>query len=134
MHGLKLNFGRGDVIEPTSNASIETAVAALATATALPMTATGEDILTVVGDLAWIARYLDEVTAGCPGPLGGLGHCHTTPAATEALAADTTRCLSHAARTYALQHQPTRHDHAPDRCPHVHHPRDRENLPFPSLH
>jgi len=50
-------------MEPTSNASVEAAAAALATATALPMTATGEDILTLVGDLARIARYLGALTA-----------------------------------------------------------------------
>jgi hypothetical protein len=67
-------------MEPTSTTPIETAVEALATATAVPMTATGEDILSLVTDLARIARYLGELTAGGPGPLGGLGHCHTAPA------------------------------------------------------
>jgi ribosomal protein S27AE len=45
-------------MESMSTAPVE--AAALATATALPMTATGEDILTLAGDRARIACYLGE--------------------------------------------------------------------------
>ena len=67
-------------MEPTSTAPVEAAVEALATATVLPMTAMGEDILTLVADLARIILPR-RAHCGCPGPLGGLGHCHTAPAA-----------------------------------------------------
>ncbi|MFZ0121736.1 MAG: hypothetical protein WAN20_08065 [Pseudonocardiaceae bacterium] len=50
-------------MEPTSNTPVEAAAAALAIATALPMTATDEDILTLVEDLERIARSLGELTA-----------------------------------------------------------------------
>ncbi|MGH3780576.1 MAG: hypothetical protein ACRDRO_08075, partial [Pseudonocardiaceae bacterium] len=50
-------------METTINAPIEAAAAALATAAALPMTATDEETLTLVRDLAQIARHLGELTA-----------------------------------------------------------------------
>ena len=67
-----------NVMEPTSNTPVEAAAAALATATALPMTATDEDILTLVGNLARIARSLGELTAAArtAGRTGALSH-HT---------------------------------------------------------
>jgi len=89
-------------MEPTSNASVEAAAAALATATALPMTATGEDILTLVGDLARIARYLGALTAAARDRWADWGTVTPHLQQAEALAADTTRCLSHAAGTYAF--------------------------------
>ncbi|MGH3997366.1 MAG: hypothetical protein ACRDTJ_07880 [Pseudonocardiaceae bacterium] len=89
-------------MEPTSNAPVEAAVEALATATALPMTATGEDILTLVGDLAQIARYLGELTAAARECWADWGTVTPHLQQAEALAADATRCLSHAAGTYAF--------------------------------
>jgi hypothetical protein len=89
-------------MEPTSNAPVEAAVEALATATALPMTATGEDILTLVADLARIARYLGELTAAARDRWADWGTVTPHLQQAEALAADTTRCLSHAAGTYAF--------------------------------
>jgi hypothetical protein len=68
-------------MEPTSTAPVEVAVEALATATASPMTATDGDILTLVADLARDRVLSRRAHCGCPGPLGGLGHCHTAPAA-----------------------------------------------------
>jgi hypothetical protein len=89
-------------MEPTSNTPVEAAAAALATATALPMTASGEDILTLVGDLARIARYLGELTAAARDRWADWGTVTPHLQQAEALAADTTRCLSHAAGIYAF--------------------------------
>jgi hypothetical protein len=89
-------------MEPTSNAPVEAAAAALATATALPMTATGEDILTLVADLARIAGYLGELTAAARDRWADWGTVTPHLQQAEALAADTTRCLSHAAGIYAF--------------------------------
>jgi hypothetical protein len=89
-------------VEPTSNVPVEAAAAALATATALPMTSTGEDILTLVGDLARIARYLGELTAAARDRWADWGTVTPHLQQAEALAADTTRCLSHAAGIYAF--------------------------------
>lgn len=47
-------------LEPTINTPIEAAAAALATAVDLPMTATGEETLTLVRGLAQIARHLNR--------------------------------------------------------------------------
>lgn len=47
-------------MEPTINASIDAAAAALATAAALPTTATGEQTLTLVWDLAQMVSGLDS--------------------------------------------------------------------------
>lgn len=89
-------------MEPTSNAPVEAAAAALATATALPMTAAGDDILTLVGDLARIAGYLGELTATVRDRWADWGTVTPHLQQAEALAADTTRCLSHAAGIYAF--------------------------------
>ncbi len=89
-------------MEPTINAPVEAAAAALATAAALPMTVTGEETLTLVRDLAQIARHLGELTAAARDRWAAWGtvtpHLHQA----EGLATDTTRCLSHAASTYAF--------------------------------
>ncbi|PZS32816.1 MAG: hypothetical protein DLM61_06260 [Pseudonocardiales bacterium] len=66
-------------MEPTINTPIEAAAAALATAVDVPMTATGEETLTLVRGLAQIGPP-QRTHRGRPGPLGGLGHRHTTPA------------------------------------------------------
>jgi hypothetical protein len=89
-------------MEPTSNAPVETAVAALATATALPMTATGEDILTLVG--TWRGSHATSARSPRAARDRWEDWGTVTPhlQQVEALAADTTRCLSHAARTYAF--------------------------------
>jgi hypothetical protein len=89
-------------MEPTSNAPVEAAAAALATATGLPMTDTGEDILTLVADLARIARYLGELTAAARDRWADWGTVTPHLQQAEVLAADTRRCLSHAAGTYAF--------------------------------
>jgi hypothetical protein len=89
-------------MEPTSNTPVEAAAAALATATALPMTATGEDILILIGDLARIARYLGELTAAARDRWADWGTVTPHLQQAEVLAADTTRCLSHAAGIYAF--------------------------------
>src|ERR671917_1857744 len=89
-------------MEPMSNAPVEAAVEALATATALPMAATGEDILSLVADLARIAGYLGELTAAARDRWADWGTVTPHLQQAEALAADTTRCLSHAAGIYAF--------------------------------
>jgi hypothetical protein len=89
-------------MEPTINAPIEAAAAALATAAALPMPATGEETLTLVRDLAQIARHLSELTAAARDRWAAWGTVTPHLQQAETLAADTTRCLSHAAGTYAF--------------------------------
>ena len=89
-------------MEPTSTAPVEVAVEALATATASPMTATDGDILTLVADLARIACYLGELTAAARDRWADWGTVTPHLQQAEALAADTTRCLSHAAGIYAF--------------------------------
>ena len=89
-------------MESTSTTPVEAAAAALATATALPMTATDDDILTLVGDLARIARCLGELTAAARDRWADWGTVTPHLQRAEALAADTTRCLSHAAGIYAF--------------------------------
>ncbi len=86
----------------TINTSIEEAAAALATAAALPMTATGEETLTLVCDLARIARHLSELTAATRDRWAAWGTVTPHLQQAAALAADATRCLSHAAGTYAF--------------------------------
>jgi hypothetical protein len=98
----ELTFGWRDVMEPTSTAPVEVAVEALATATASPMTATDGDILTLVADLARIACYLGELTAAARDRWADWGTVTPHLQQAEALAADTTRCLSHAAGIYAF--------------------------------
>ena len=91
-----------NVMESTSTTPVEVAAAALATATALPMTATDDDILTLVGDLARIARSLGELTAAARDRWADWGTVTPHLRQAEALAADTTRCLRHAAGIYAF--------------------------------
>ena len=89
-------------MEPTSNAPVEAAAATLATASALPMTAAGEDVLALVADLARIAHYLGELTAAARDRWADWGTVTPHLQQAEALAADIRRCLSHAADTYAF--------------------------------
>lgn len=89
-------------METTINAPIEAAAAALATAATLPMTATGEETLTLVRDLARIARHLGELTAAARDRWAAWGTVTPHLQQAEALTADATRCLSHAAGTYAF--------------------------------
>jgi hypothetical protein len=86
----------------TINAPIDTAAAALATAAALPMTATGEETVTLVRDLARIACHLGELTAAVRDRWAAWGTVTPHLQRAEALAADTTRCLSHAAGIYVF--------------------------------
>ena len=89
-------------MEPTTTTPLEGAAAALATAIVLPMTATDEDILTLVGDLARIARCLGELTAAARDRWADWGTVTPHLQQAEALAAETTRCLRHAAGIYAF--------------------------------
>lgn len=89
-------------MEPTSNTPVEAAAAALSTAAALSMTTTDEDILKLVADLERIARSLGELTAAARDRWADWGTVTPHLQAAEALAADTTRCLSHAAGIYAF--------------------------------
>ncbi|MDQ3762359.1 MAG: hypothetical protein M3460_11955 [Actinomycetota bacterium] len=89
-------------MNPTINTPIEEAAAALATAAALPMTATGEETLTLVWDLARIARHLGELTAAARDRWAAWGTVTPHLQQAEAFAAEITRCLSHAAGTYAF--------------------------------
>ncbi|MGH3778188.1 MAG: hypothetical protein ACRDRR_21035 [Pseudonocardiaceae bacterium] len=89
-------------METTINTPIEAAAAALATAAALPMTATDEETLTLVCDLARIARHLGELTSAARDRWAAWGTVTPHLEQAEACAADTTRCLSHAASTYAF--------------------------------
>jgi hypothetical protein len=84
------------------NTPIEQAAAALANAATLPMTVTDEETLTLVRDLARIARHLGELTAAARDRWADWGTVTPHLQQAEALAADTTRCLSHAAGTYAF--------------------------------
>jgi hypothetical protein len=89
-------------MELTTNTPIEAAAEALATAAALPMTATDEETLALVCELARIARYLGELTATARDRWAAWGTVTPHLQQAEALAADATRCLSHAAGTYAF--------------------------------
>ena len=89
-------------MEPTINSPIEAAAAALATAAALPMTATDDETLTLVCELARIARHLGELTAAARDRWAAWGTVTPHLQQAEALTADATRCLSHAAGTYAF--------------------------------
>ncbi|MGH3865143.1 MAG: hypothetical protein ACRDQ4_03220 [Pseudonocardiaceae bacterium] len=89
-------------MELTINAPIEAAATALATAAGSPMTATGEETLTLVWDLARIARHLSELTAAARDRWAAWGTVTPHLQQAEALAAEATRCLSHAAGTYAF--------------------------------
>jgi hypothetical protein len=89
-------------MDPAMNTPIGEAAAALATAAALPMTTTNEETLTLVRDLARIARHLSELTAAARDRWAAWGTVTPHLQQAEALAADATRCLSHAAGTYAF--------------------------------
>jgi hypothetical protein len=89
-------------MDHTINTPIEQAAAALAHAVALPMTGTDEQTLTLVWDLARIARHLGELTAAARDRWAAWGTVTPHLLQAETLAADTTRCLSHAAGTYAF--------------------------------
>lgn len=89
-------------MESTITVPVEVAAAALATAAASPMTATGEETLTLVRDLAQIARHLGELTAAARGNWAAWGTVTPHLQQAEVLVADATRCLSHAAGTYAF--------------------------------
>jgi len=111
-------------MESTIKAPIDTAAAALATAAALPMTATGEETVTLVRDLARIACHLGELTAAVRDRWAAWGTVTPHLQRAEALAADATRCLSHAAGIYVFNStQPlTEHRPAgPERIAHVAH-------------
>lgn len=71
-------------------------------AAVLPMTPNGEETLTLVWDLARLARCLGEVTAAARDRWAAWAADPPHAQKTEALAADTTRCLSHATGIYAL--------------------------------
>ncbi|MGH8966802.1 MAG: hypothetical protein ACRDXB_15945 [Actinomycetes bacterium] len=89
-------------METTINTPVEAAAAALDTATVLPMTATDEQTLALVCDLARIAHHLSELTAAARDRWAAWGTVTPHLQQAEALAADITRCLSHAAGTYAF--------------------------------
>ncbi|MGH3825420.1 MAG: hypothetical protein ACRDRA_21655 [Pseudonocardiaceae bacterium] len=89
-------------MEPTINAPIDAAAEALAAAAALPLTATGEETLVLVWDLARIARHLGELTAAVRNRWADWGTVTPHLQRAETLAADATRCLSHAAGTYVF--------------------------------
>jgi hypothetical protein len=94
-------------MKSTINSPIEAAAAALATAAAVPMTATDEETLTLVCELARIARHLGELTASARDRWAAWGTVTPHLQQAEALVADATRCLSHAAGTYAFNtHRP----------------------------
>ena len=117
-------------MEPTINAPIVAAAEALATAAAAPLPATGEETLTLVWDLARIAHHLGELTAAVRGRWAAWGTVTPHLERAEALAADATRCLSHAAGTYVFnatvfntaaftsqlnaEHSPDGHDRRPN--------------------
>ncbi len=104
-------------MESTINTPIDAAAEALATAASLPLTATGEETLTLVWDLARIARHLGELTAAARNRWAEWGTVTPHLERAEALAADATRCLSHAAGTYVFNTTTT--------PPEVHHGRPR---------
>ncbi|MGH3772359.1 MAG: hypothetical protein ACRDRW_13340 [Pseudonocardiaceae bacterium] len=89
-------------MEPTINAPIEAAAAALATAASSPITATGEETLTLVWELARITHHLGELTATARDRWAAWGTVTPHLRQAEALVADATRCLRHAAGTYAF--------------------------------
>ncbi|HZS21305.1 MAG TPA: hypothetical protein VFA63_09985 [Pseudonocardiaceae bacterium] len=89
-------------MESTINAPIDAAAAALATAAALPMTASSEETVALVRDLARIACHLGELTAAVRDRWAAWGTVTPHLQRAEALAADATRCLSHAAGIYVF--------------------------------
>ncbi|MEO7196500.1 MAG: hypothetical protein ABIZ05_17075 [Pseudonocardiaceae bacterium] len=89
-------------MDTTINDPIEAAVTALAAAAAAPMTVTGEETLTLVRDLARIAHHLSELTAAARDRWATWGTVTPHLRQAEALVTDATRCLRHAAGTYAF--------------------------------
>jgi hypothetical protein len=89
-------------METTINAPVDAAAEALAIAATLPLTATGEETLTLVWDLARIARHLGELTAAVRDRWADWGTVAPHLRRAEDLAVDVTRCLSHAAGTYVF--------------------------------
>lgn len=89
-------------MDTTINAPIDAAAEALSTAAAAPLAATAEETLTLVWDLARIARHLGELTAAVRDRWAAWGTVTPHLERAEALAADATRCLSHAAGTYVF--------------------------------
>ncbi|HET9257168.1 MAG TPA: hypothetical protein VFO16_18485 [Pseudonocardiaceae bacterium] len=87
-------------MDTTITAPIDAAAEALAAAAAAPLPATGQETLTLVWDLARIARHLGELTAAVRDRWAAWGTVTPHLERAEALAADATRCLSHAAGTY----------------------------------
>lgn len=82
--------------------TIDAAADALASAASSPIVASREDTLTLVRDLARIAHHLGELTAAARNRWADWGTVTPHLQRAEALAADVTRCLSHAADTYAF--------------------------------
>jgi hypothetical protein len=101
-------------MKTTINAPIEAAAEALAAAVVSPLTATGEETLTLVWDLARIARHLGELTAAARDRWAAWGTVTPHLQRAEALAADATRCLSHAAGTYFFNTTQLGAGHDPD--------------------
>ncbi|MCA1822152.1 MAG: hypothetical protein ABR528_04715 [Pseudonocardiaceae bacterium] len=100
-------------MEPTINAPIDAAAAALATAVVLPMTASGDETLALVRDLARIACHLGELTAAVRDRWAAWGTVTPHLQRAEALAADATRCLSHAAGIYVFNSTHSHPEHGP---------------------
>lgn len=100
-------------MKTTINAPIEAAAEALAAAVVSPLTATGEETLTLVWDLARIARHLGELTAAVRDRWADWGTVTPHLQRAEALAEDATRCLSHAAGTYVFNTTQIGTEHRP---------------------
>jgi hypothetical protein len=119
-------------MESTINAPTQQAAAVLAAAAALPMTASGEQTLALVRDLARIARYLGELTAAARDHWAAWGTVTPHLQQAEALAADVTRCLTHAAGTYAFNTTGPIRPSCPRRVAHTRrpeHPADHRQPP-----
>ena len=100
-------------MEPAINAPIDAAAAALAAAAVLPMTASAEETLALVRDLARIACHLGELTAAVRDRWAAWGTVTPHLQRAEALAADATRCLSHAAGIYVFNSTHSCTEHPP---------------------
>ena len=99
-------------MEPTINAPVEAAAAALATAAASPIT-TNDETLTLVRDLARIASHLGELTAAARDRWAAWGTVTPHLQRAETLATDVTRCLSHAAGIYVFNSTQPLTEHRP---------------------
>jgi hypothetical protein len=113
VHDFELSLGGDVVMEPTINAPVDTAAAALAIAAASPITTTSDETLTLVRDLARIACYLGELTAAARDRWAAWGTVTPHLQRAEALAADATRCLSHAAGIYVFNSTHPLTEHRP---------------------